>query len=254
MTDRDVIGESDLDAYVDDQLDVSRRIEVEAYLSVHPAIAARVMADLRTRDELRLALAPRLTMAVPATGNAARRLNAALHRGAFLRRLRPLAAAAVLLTAGWVAHSQLGFSSTAQASSEVPEYVGVAIEAHRTSLLRATMYSQPEAPDYDREELLSGTAITMPELPADWQVTDVQVYPSKFGPSVGMAIEAGSLGTVSLFAARPGEFLVVPVEAEHVADITTAHWQIGEIAYALVGRAELEPLRKAALDLSETLY
>lgn len=43
----DPILASDLDAYVDDQLDVSRRIEVEAYLSEHPESAAQVMADLR---------------------------------------------------------------------------------------------------------------------------------------------------------------------------------------------------------------
>jgi anti-sigma factor RsiW len=121
-------------------------------------------------------------------------------------------------------------------------------------MLRATMYSQPEAPDYDRAELLASTAITMPNLPESWEVTDVQVYPSKFGPSVEMAINADDLGTVSLFAARPGHFLVKPVAAEHIDDITTAHWQIGEVAFALVGRADLSPLRDAAVALSETLY
>ncbi|PLU24301.1 Fis family transcriptional regulator, partial [Sinorhizobium medicae] len=64
---RDPILEADLDAYVDDQLDVARRIEVEAYLSAHPNVAARVMSDLRTRDELRLALAVSRGMARPAT-------------------------------------------------------------------------------------------------------------------------------------------------------------------------------------------
>ena len=53
----DVVTDADLDAYVDDQLDASRCIEVEAYLSNKPDAAARVMSDLRTRDELRLALA-----------------------------------------------------------------------------------------------------------------------------------------------------------------------------------------------------
>ena len=37
----DPITEADLLAYVDDQLDVPRRIEVEDYLAHHPAAAMR---------------------------------------------------------------------------------------------------------------------------------------------------------------------------------------------------------------------
>lgn len=64
----DPVTDIDLDAYVDDQVDVTRRIEVEAFLSARPEAAARVMSDLRTRDELRVALAGSkgMTMAVAA--------------------------------------------------------------------------------------------------------------------------------------------------------------------------------------------
>ncbi|RWC52435.1 MAG: anti-sigma factor, partial [Mesorhizobium sp.] len=51
----DPVTDADLDAYVDDQMEVARRIEVEAFLSTQPEVAARVMSDLRTRDELRVA-------------------------------------------------------------------------------------------------------------------------------------------------------------------------------------------------------
>ena len=51
----DPITETDLHAFVDGQLDVARRIEVEDYLAGHPEIAARVMADMRARDALALA-------------------------------------------------------------------------------------------------------------------------------------------------------------------------------------------------------
>ena len=53
----DMITEIDLQAYVDNELPPAHRIAVETYLCRHPAQAARVIADLRTRDELRLALA-----------------------------------------------------------------------------------------------------------------------------------------------------------------------------------------------------
>ncbi len=51
----DPITEADLNAYIDGQLDLGRRIEVEEHLSARPEVAARVMADLHTRDALRAA-------------------------------------------------------------------------------------------------------------------------------------------------------------------------------------------------------
>ncbi|WP_235837015.1 zf-HC2 domain-containing protein, partial [Cereibacter johrii] len=51
------VTELDLVAYVDDQLDPWRRVAVERHLATDPEAAARVMADLQARDELRLAFA-----------------------------------------------------------------------------------------------------------------------------------------------------------------------------------------------------
>jgi anti-sigma factor RsiW len=50
----DPITEGDLLAYVDDQLDPARRIDVEEHLARDPESAAQVMADLKARDTLRL--------------------------------------------------------------------------------------------------------------------------------------------------------------------------------------------------------
>ncbi|MGO7465393.1 anti-sigma factor, partial [Rhizobium ruizarguesonis] len=54
---RRLLLDADLNAYVDGELDVARRIQVESYISENPAIAAKVMADLSVRGEMRLALA-----------------------------------------------------------------------------------------------------------------------------------------------------------------------------------------------------
>ncbi|WP_367161396.1 anti-sigma factor, partial [Mesorhizobium sp.] len=100
----DPVTDADLDAYVDDQLDVARRIEVEAFLSARPEVAARVMSDLRTRDELRVALAGPGAMARTATTDAARRLERVLARDRAFSVLQRAAAAAVLVAAGWLAN------------------------------------------------------------------------------------------------------------------------------------------------------
>lgn len=253
MTHHDPVSEEDLHAYIDDQLDVARRVEVEAYLAGRPDAAAQVMADLRNRDELRMALAVKPGYVRPATNDAARRIDGALTRQAWLHRLRPAMAAAVLVAAGWSAHA-LTAPEAHQGASGMPAYVEAAVSARQTSLLRAAMFSQPEVPSYDRSELLSATAIAMPELPEDWIVTDVQVFPSRFGPSIEMAIQTEQYGTLSLFAARPGGFAVVPVNTLELAELSSAYWQIGEVAYALLGEGGTDNLGTAAVGLAETLY
>ena len=252
----DPVTDADLDAYVDDQLDVARRIEVEAHLAARPEAAARVMSDLRTRDELRVALARPVGMARPATTEAARRLERALARGRIFSVLQRAVAAAVLVAAGWLANGIFGplLVTKVVASTQPPAYVEDAVRAHRTTLVREAMPSQPEASNYNADEIRAATAIVMPSLPDDWKIRDIQVYPSQFGPSVEMAVETKDLGLVSLFAIRPGTFDVVKPTVAPSGDISSAYFQIGEVAYAVVGRSDAGNLDRAAEKLAKTLY
>jgi len=252
----DPVTEADLDAYVDDQLDVARRIEVESHLAARPETAARVMADLRNRDELRLALAGKPGPSRLSTADAARKLERGLVRGRMFGILQRATAVAVFVAAGWLANEAVGPFSVSEvvASTPPPAYVEDAMRAHGTSMLRASMASQPEVRDYDVEEIRSATAIVMPTLPEDWNVRDVQIYPSRFGPSVEMAIEAGELGLLSLFAVRPGTFDVVQPTLAPADDIASAYFQIGEVADALVAEGDVGRLDRAAEKLAATLY
>src|SRR5829696_2016171 len=167
----DPIMGCDLDAYVDDQLAPIRRIEVEAYLSRNPKIAVQVMADLRARDELRLAMADRPRVSGIGTAGAARRLERALARDRALARLRRVAAIAAFVGAGWFAHAQLGaFSVTDVVASTPPAFVSDALMSHRTALLRGSMASQPRSQAFDSAEIRSQTAIVLPALPVGWHV------------------------------------------------------------------------------------
>ncbi len=250
------IGDIDFDAYIDDQLDPARRIAVEAHLAAHPQEAARVMADLRARDELRLALAARSTRTDPRTADAARKVERGLRGDRFMAGLRRAAAIAVFIGVGWLANEAVGPIGIGEvvASAPPPAYVEDARRAHVTSALRATMVSQPEVPDYDPVELRAATGIVMPELPDEWVVRDVQVFPSRFGPSVEMAIKTEAFGLVSLFAVRPGTFDVVEPTIAGGSDTSAAFFQIGEVAYALVASGDARKLDAAAERLADTLY
>ena len=91
----DPIIDTDLDAYVDGELDVARRIQVEAYLSENPAMAAKVMADLSLKGELRLALAGESAFGRMETRDAARRLERGLSHGRILHSVQRIAAVGV---------------------------------------------------------------------------------------------------------------------------------------------------------------
>jgi anti-sigma factor RsiW len=249
------ITDVDLYAYVDGELPLVRRIEIEACICHHPDKAARLMADLRIRNELRLALANAPRAGRLETTEAARRLQHGIAWARILRRAQQVAAVAILVAVGWVAHAQLGplAISHVVASPLPPAYVSDAVMAHRTTLVRAALYSQHKERLYNQADIRAATAIVMPSLPQAWEVVDVQLFPSTFGPSVELEIRAQAFGSASLFAVRPEKFDVVPVTLAQIADFNVAYWQIGEVAYALVGKADTRDLNRAATALIESL-
>ncbi|MDI7862322.1 anti-sigma factor [Rhizobiaceae bacterium n13] len=257
MTAIDPILESELHAYVDDQLDVARRIEVEAYLSENPSMAAQVMADLSTKGELRLALANQSSTLRAETREAARKLERSLSQWRVVAGLQRAAAVIALVGAGWIANSYVGPFSATEVIASVPPpiFVEEAVRAHQTTMLRETMPSQAVLATYDPNDIRAATAIVMPEVPKDWSVVDVQIYPSAFGPSVEMVIEPKDGERLSLFAVRPGSFAVQRVLQFNRDGVEASYWQIGEVAYALVSDGkDAVKLSDAANKLLRTLY
>jgi len=111
------IGEDDLHAYVDHQLDVSRRAAVERHLETHPHDAHRVASFQAQREALRAAFAARGTDPLPPALDLSRII------GARLRRRWPpwLLAASVALAlcaaagGGWFLHAPRAPDRTALA-------------------------------------------------------------------------------------------------------------------------------------------
>jgi anti-sigma factor RsiW len=250
----DPITEDDLHAYVDDQLDATRRIEVEEHLAHNPEAAARVMADLKDRDALRLAFQTALPRPQETLLEAARRLERGLAWHETGLRLGRIAAVVALIGFGWFAHGQVGLGITdSEASPKPPAFVEDALHSHNTALVRARMVSQPEAADYDPVEILAETGIELPPLPKDWQVRDAQVFPSRYGHSIEIAIDAGDLGRVSLFAAQAPIFNVITPTSARFDKATAVYWQTGPLAYALTGTGSDKAIERAAIRLARKL-
>jgi anti-sigma factor RsiW len=67
-------------------------------------------------------------------------------------------------------------------------------------------------------------------------------------------IRTEAFGTGSLFAVRPGRFDVIPPTLAHKDGFTVSYWQVGEVAYALVAKADSRELDDAAAGLAASLY
>ncbi|UMY18913.1 zf-HC2 domain-containing protein [Methylobacterium organophilum] len=232
----DPVTETDLIAYVDGELDAMRRLEVEAHLACHPQDAAKVMADLRDRDALREAFTPTVGLSPDRLRSGARRMDRALAWQRVSARLRRAAAIAVLVGAGWLAHSEIGTFGVPDtfASPVDPVLVEEAQQAREAAAVRAR--SQALRPGvYDRADLQAATGLDLPELPADWTVQDVQVFPGRHGTGVEVSIHAGQLGDLALFAMPSGRDAAPSDGVARPGDGATAYWRSGRTSYALSG-------------------
>jgi anti-sigma factor RsiW len=248
------ISDADLNAYVDGQLDLQRRMEIEEFLSLHPSEAARAMAQLKSRSALRTAMRAQTPAATARTQGAARRLTGVLRRHVLFTRLRPVAVAAAFTVVGLC--GGLMIDNWAPGPSQV--YLAEAAKARETSLVRAGIASIPEASHYNSQELSVATGLVLPNLPASWRVKDVQVYPSDFGTSIEMNIATDRYGEISLFAARPGDLPgdgheLTSVDERSGELLTTTYWQIDDMAYALVSADPHADLSAAATTLNRGL-
>ena len=155
-------------------------------------------------------------------------------RGRTWRHVRRAAGIAALVGAGWIARGEMGeFPQPAQASSFLDE----AAASRRAGLLRQAMASQVESVTLNPQEIETATGIVLPDLPRDWRVTDVQLFPTPDSPAIAMSLETPRGERLSFFADRaetPAEGK--PLIERRAADVI-AYWEAGNMAYALTGQA-----------------
>lgn len=248
----DPITDGDLEAYVDGQLDAMRRLDVEAHLAQHPVDAARVMADLRDRDALREAYS-QISGPEPLRLNAAaRKLDRAFAWQNVGARLRRAAAIVVLVGAGWLAHTEIGTFGVpgTNAATVDPALIEEARQAQQAVQIRAKTASQRATPAYDQADLEAATGLELPDLPGDWSVRDVQIFPGRRGPGIEVAIDAGKLGDLALFATQSTGSSENSGSLTRSPDGTTAYWQAGQTSYALSSNREGTDLNAAAIRLA----
>ncbi|MCB2067907.1 MAG: class I SAM-dependent methyltransferase [Erythrobacter sp.] len=154
---------------------------------------------------------------------------------------------AAAFAGGWLMNDMAGHTEPAGAAS----FVEAADASFAATQARHRMHSQVETPVLDRHEIARTTGIDLPQLPARWQLEDVQVYPSDLGVAVAVSVETADGEQVALFATRAE----TPAEALPILDRregrSLAYWEEGPFAYALTGEVDSRRLLSLAARLAE---
>lgn len=243
------ISEAEIHAYLDGELDLRRRLAVEEHLAANPAAAKRFLEDLRLRTALRL-LADEIDAPPAAMREAASRLSTRLG-GAPPRRLRHLFTMRVMQGLAAAALLVIILLPARDVVASPPGYVGEAVDAYRTGLLRAEMLSQVETPRFDAGEVRRQTQIRVPRLPARWTVTDAQIFPSEQGPALQLMVRTDEDRKLSIFAVRAESDAPSEPTAVRHEGTSVAYWREGDMSYAVAGADEPNSLDGAAEDLAE---
>lgn len=249
MQEPEPVTDDEIEAYQDGELDLDRRLAVEAHLARDPDAARRYFEDVRLRSSLRL-ISAQTDEAPPGMRRTATmladRLNEQPTRGFRQwfgsRGLSGLAVAAALVA--------VVFLPARYVVAGPPDYVGDAVEAYRTALLRGRMASQIESPRIDVAEIRRSTNISVPRLPARWVVTDAQIFPTKKGPALQIMVKTPDEGTLSIFALRAPSDAPAEPEAVRHDGTSVAYWREGDMSYAITGGEAPEALDMIAEDLA----
>ena len=251
------VSEPDLQAFIDGQLAMPDRIEIERRLQAEPEAAAAAIAGLRLRDELRLFLADPGSPAPAATVGHARALSRKLSGRRTRRRWRRAMAAAVLLGIGWFAHAELNLlGDQAAAAHAVPAH------AHEAARSVATLAAEV-APNGAPVRLTpppaprTGGDVPLPELPLDGRLVHTASVSWQGGTALAALYRTTSGKLVSLFAGEAPAFDVVWPRGTTIDGRPTVFWQTGPYVYALSGAlpaTELLAIARAAVPRPWALF
>ncbi len=234
------IGDADLNAYVDGELDGERRIEVELYLAANPAVAARVHDYLLQRESLRQGMELLAGRTPASLEGLSGRLCDRLQRDRGLRRLGPLAAAVLLAVGGWTAASWLQGGHHRAASAAVPGFAGEAAEAHSTAMALNSLQSSVSPADHKAmadvlARRIGGMTVDLPAVDAGLTLVRATVVPWSDGPALQFVYREPDGEWLTLFVAGGSPAEDSGLHSVEQDGLLLVYWRSGSLAYTVTG-------------------
>ncbi len=249
--------EHELQAYLDGQLPPEEAARVEERLTRDPEAAAAIEAFLEQKALIREAAdALEPSAADLRTAALTRKLADRLSR----RRwgvpgwLKQVAAAVVLVSAGWLAHGQY-----AAMGPQLPDYVAEAVGAH--SVFAEDRYRPVEFPAESSDAAVQwasaklGQEIIIPSLDAlGLELVGSRLLGTAAGPLLYLIYEDAAENRLSVLVAQhPPDQPDYAFRLASVADTTVGYWSDGALDYALVAKASDLQIAAIAEEITATL-
>ncbi len=249
MNDRDqIVGEDELNAYVDGELSAERRAVVEAWLVTHPEDAAKVAAWRKQAELIRARYGAIADEMPPQRFDLARLTR---------RRHGAMAAAVAAIVAAFLAGGVAGWTARgveAANPSDLTRFTSDALDAYR--LYTVEVRHPVEVPGDQRPHLdawLSkrvGSPLRAPELDKiGLKLIGGRLLPGPTGPTAFFMYEGPSGERFTLYCGRTSDrdtamrYTTGPQNAAY-------YWVDGDLAYVLSGPAERDKLR----DIAQAAY
>jgi hypothetical protein len=232
MTPHDTsVTETDIEGFLTGQLDPERRYVVADHLARNPQLAARAMADLRTQEGLRLALADSNTPAPRALIQTAGRVSYGLGRGP--RWPLRLVAAIALVAIGWSGQLIWAKMQDFRDVAGLRPLAETALDARAAVEIRRSLAITPA--QVDAEGIARRLGLKLPTLPADWQVRDAQVVATTEQPGLAIVIDTPDMGEVMLLSLpQIDDGVISPLTAFDHRGSAVAIFGHGPTAYVLL--------------------
>ena len=266
---RDLVGEVDLHAYVDGELDDVRLQTVRDHLENHPADAARVEAWRRQNDSIRRAFDPVLREFAPpslpvrpkdaAANSPAPALRLDVIRTA-RRRRRAVATLAAFFTGasvalvGAIAVSRVGLSADGLALNEISPATP-SVQARRARLAWRTYAREVDRaldrPLGDRGQLAGalGRITALPRLPdfstESFELLTARTMPGDSEPAAFLLYHSSVRSNLALIVERTPETDLAPALSDD-GGLRCLTWRSAGYSFALVGQVDPDTLRRLA--------
>ena len=241
------IDDSTLHAWLDDELDAARRVEVDRWLAANPEAASRVQHWAADREALRALLAPLETVPPPAA--LVERVLKAVPASP-VTRWALAASAAALLLAGGIVGAALGWraaATPAQASADLAAgWVQRAAYAHSVYVPEPRHAVEVRA----QEEHLARWLTRRIDLPVKlfdlreqgFELVGGRLLPDGDGKSAQLMYEDAQRLRVTVYLRKPPEGSDVAFRFERHGEVGLFYWVEAGAGYALVGALPKEQL------------
>ncbi|HSA80915.1 MAG TPA: anti-sigma factor [Geminicoccaceae bacterium] len=252
------ISETELHAYLDDELDAERGAAVEEFLAAHPEEAARARGYRRHTRLVARVYGPLLERPIPTRMLTALTTPTRPRAGPW-PRMAAAAAAALLLFAGGAGSGWWLRDRTAASGPQEPAFVADAVTAHQVYTVEKRHPVEVEADEADHlVTWLSrrvGVSLAAPDLAGHgFELVGGRLLPAVTGPAAQLMYQDADGRRLTLYCRVSADPAETAFRFAREGELMALYWRDHGAAWVLLGELPRNELLRVAHQVYQTLH